>query len=240
MLATLVLPWRGGCPHRARALEHLAERHASAGRQVVLGELPDGPWVKAAAVAAALQRTDAKVLVICDADVWTDGLDAAIAAVRAGAAWAVPHRGVHRLTGRSTDHYIAGAQLQGLELDERAYLGVAGGGIVVIARDVYDSSPLDPRFEGWGGEDESWGLALTALHGAPWRGRGALAHLWHPPQPRMTRASGSAGSRELRKRYARAAGNTAAMNVLIEEARAHVPVRAAEPPVRDPAPHLVR
>lgn len=242
MRAGVLIAWRPGCPHRARALEHLQARynHEHPDLTVTLGEPPAGPWVKATSIAAAIEQTDAEVVVVADADVWTDALATSITAVRAGAPWAIPHRGVHRLTADSSDQFIAGAPLDVLDLDERAYLGVEGGGIVVLPRKTYEACPMDPRFHGWGGEDESWGLALRALHGPAVRGRGQLVHLWHPPQPRMTRRSGSPESRSLRKRYARAARDPAAMTVLIEEARAHVPGDAHEPPLRAAAPDPIR
>lgn len=223
MRAAVLIPYRAGCPHRARALEHIQRRYLAAhpGVEVLLGACEGGSWVKARAVRDALERTTARVLVIADADVWSDGLAAAIREVHGGAAWAIPHRSVHRLTDASTRRHIAGEPLEDLQLHERPYRGVEGGGIVVVARDVYEGCPLDPRFEGWGGEDDAWGMALRALHGAPWRPReyAPLVHLWHPPQQRATRSCGSEPSRELRKRYARARHDPDAMRRLIEEAR---------------------
>lgn len=209
-----------GCEHRDRALMYVISRHAENRWPVILGHHTDGPWCKALAVRDALEQTDADVLAICDADAWTDGLAAAVCAVRDGAAWAVPHRGVFRLTETATALYAAGSDLAELETEERPYLGFEGGGMTVLRRDVYENCPLDPRFTGWGGEDDSFGFALRALHGAPWRPTEymPLVHLWHPPQERATRSFGSLEGRELRKRYARAQGQPDVMRSLIEEA----------------------
>lgn len=241
MSVAVLIPWRPGCAHRARALEHVEAGYLAAhpAWELVLGSTEGDGWCKAAAIADALCHTAAEVLVIADADVWCDDTALAVSAVEQGAAWAVPHRGVHRLTEASTLQYTAGGAWPHLELDERAYRGVEGGGITVMRRDVYDACPLDARFIGWGSEDESWGMALRTMFSAPWRGKVPLIHLWHPPQQRATRARGSMASWELRKRYARAQRNAAAMAALIEEGR-RVAREAHQPAMHDHAPPGIR
>lgn len=157
-------------------------------------------------------------MVIHDADVWCDGLDRAVAAVADGAPWAIPHEHVHRLDQTSTAAVLAGAPLGGT-LTEKPYRGWAGGGIVVLPRSTYDQVPIDPRFAGWGQEDDSWAIALTQLAGEPWRGDGDLWHLWHPPQPREGRIIGSAEGKALNRRYRAARYDPVRLARLIEEAR---------------------
>lgn len=179
-----------------------------------------GPWVKADAVADALRQTHATVLIIADADVWTTGIPAAVENVRNGAAWAIPHRGVHRLTSQETTRVLNGGAPDLQRVEQRPYRGVDGGGILVIRRDAYEDCPLDPRFEGWGQEDQTLGFALTVLHGPPWRGREPLMHLWHPHPQRMNRRIGSPAGEMLRKRYARARHDPIAVRELIKEGQA--------------------
>lgn len=223
------------CVHRRRALAWVRQQHAGHTWPVIIGLHDQGSWCKALAVADALSQTDADVLVICDADVWSDNLAPAVASVMDGAAWALPHRSVHRLTEAATTRLLDGEDWHHLDLAEAPYGGTIGGGITVIRRDLYDECPLDPRFTGWGGEDECHGIAVRALYGAPWRpvAHSPLLHLWHPPQDRATRAFGSAEGRELRKRYIRAASHPTAMLDLIEEAKAHDPYGPAEPAGND-------
>jgi hypothetical protein len=228
----VVLPWRStDCPHRTRALAFVIAKHAGNGWPVVIGRHDEDAWIKAAAIDDALAQTQAEILILADADVWCHGIAAAVARVEAGAPWAIPHKGVQRLTEASTSRYLAGEPWERLPLTQAAYSGTEGGGFVVVRRDVYEACPLDPRYVGWGQEDESLGWALTTLYGRAWRGKAALVHLWHPPQPRMSRVVGSEESAVLRKRYARALRNPSAMAALIEEA--HDAHRALESAVDD-------
>jgi hypothetical protein len=179
--------------------------------------------VKAAAVEDALSRATGDVLVLADADVWCPGVVAAVEAVESGAAWAVPHTLVHRLTKGATDvmlgREVFGGPLIEQRVEQRPYVGMVGGGCVVLRMDVYEACPLDPRFVGWGQEDAAWGVALTALYGPPWRSTEPLFHLWHPPMDRVgltpemasgecapPRGTGTVAGRRLLAEYARAAG----------------------------------
>jgi len=189
---------------------------------------PDGThWVKAQAVHNAIGDTEADVVIVCDADCWSDGVIEAVERVRDGAPWVIPHHRVHRLTEESTAQVLAGTDPhEDMPLDPIvegitgfSYAGVTGGGIVVLRRDVYEACPLDPRFVGWGQEDEAWGLALRCLYGPPVRLSAPLWHLWHPPQERQSRGVGSEAGMALYKRYARAKRRPELMRGLIDEAR---------------------
>jgi hypothetical protein len=217
----VVVPLHGDCPYRERAWKWVraryAERHPD--WKVVEARLDAEPWCKAQAVNPAVAECDLEIVVISDADVWTDGLGVAVAAVEAGAPWAIPHTQVHRLDETGTAAVLAGADWVDQPLAQRAYKGIEGGGVAVAPREVLTSVPLDERFVGWGQEDECHALALRTLAGKPWRGRAALVHMFHPPQPRMTRRRGSEESWELRKRYFAAAKDPSALRALIEESR---------------------
>jgi hypothetical protein len=213
--AEILYPWRGGCPHRERALRWVAARATYPYR---VCHAPDGPWCKAAAVMPAVRESVADIVVIHDADVWTPGVEAAVERVAAGAAWAIPHRGVWRLDRDATTMVLAGHQPhQGLALTERAYPGMIGGGVFAIRRDLLEDVPMDGRFTGWGQEDAAHGVALWTLLGAPWRGNAPLYHLWHPPQDRMSRRYGNPAGRALWDRYRSANADPRAMRALISE-----------------------
>jgi hypothetical protein len=219
---SVLVPWRPDGGHRDRAWKWVRQQYAARFPQweIVEGWPPQGPWNKALAVADALRRSQGDILVIADADCWTDGIGQAVTAVRAGSGWAVPHGKVRRLTEAATAAVIAGTPptdaLGGLA--KQPYRGVEGGGLVVLPRHLYERVPLDPRFHGWGSEDRSWGYALTALAGRPWRGVAPLVHLWHEPAPRINGYVGSRDGRALEVRYEYALKDgPAAMRALVGE-----------------------
>lgn len=220
MRAAVVIPWLGGCPYRESALRFVTARYQDRHPElrVVIAEGPD-PWIKACAVYAGLRDADADIVAIADADVWTDGLCVAIEAVENGAAWAVPHAAVYRLDEVGTAAYVAGEDHVGLPLTQRAYRGFLGGGITVLRRKLFEEVPMDPRFVGWGQEDECWAMALHVLAGPAWRGNAPMVHLYHPPQERMTRRWGTREGRALMRRYQRARVQPDLMRDLIEEAK---------------------
>jgi hypothetical protein len=108
-----------------------------------------------------IEASDAEVIVVADADVWTDGLERGIRALVCGVAeWVVPHRRVLRLSEASTDELLATGQ-PGRELARGSYDGKLGGGVVIARRESLLSVPMDCRFEGWGHEDDAFACAAT-------------------------------------------------------------------------------
>lgn len=218
----VVVPFRGGCPYRERAWEWVRERYAEAHPdwELVEAPAPEGSWCKAAAVSPAVEASDAEIVIQADADIWCDGLERAVYAVICGQAdWAVPHQMVHRLSEEGTAVVLAGEPWEAQPVAQRPYGGILGGGFVVARREALEAARLDPRFIGWGGEDEAQACALNALYGRPWRGTADLLHLWHPPQERLTRRRGSQESWQLRCRYFAARRDAVAMRELLEEGR---------------------
>jgi len=223
--ATVVVPWRP-TPDRTRLWEFLSQRWAAAfpDWEVLEACCPDdGPWRKGVAVADGIARASHDVIVVADADVWCDGVAAAAAAVAQGqAGWAVPHHLLRRLTASATDEVLATGAWPTVRTTftyaERPYVGHPGGGMVVLTRQVYRRAPIDPRFAGWGQEDNAWAVALRLLAGREWRGTDDMWHLWHAPQPRQSRMYGSSASAALLRRYMAAKASPRTMTALIAEA----------------------
>lgn len=218
MTVSVVVPYRPDTPDRDVVWAWLTRwwQATYPDWQVVTGTCDDGPWCKAAAVADAVSRADGTTLVVADADVMCDTIRTAVDLVAGPGPhrWAVPHRRVHRLSTAATATLLQGGPLpppptgrprhnrgQQFGTFGESYTGTVGGGLVVVARDLYDLVPLDPRFRGWGQEDAAWGRALTVVAGRCWRGPDPLWHLWHPPQARMTRAVGNPAGLALYRRY---------------------------------------
>lgn len=220
---SVLVPFRPDGGHRDRAWEWVRDwwMRTHPGWQVVEGNCPrPDSWVKALAVADALQRADGDLLVIADADVVCPDVEAAVQVVEDGAPWAIPHNIVYRFSEHATARLYVGVAPEEIRggWDRKPYRGVEGGGLVVLPRETYGRVPLDPRFTEWGQEDESWAIALNMLAGRRWRGAAPLFHLWHPPAPRLNRHVGNPHSWALHVRYAYAAkAGASAMRVLIDE-----------------------
>lgn len=219
----VVVPFNPGAEDRDRNWAWLRRRWADTHPDwpVVEGRCHGEVWSKGLAVADALSRTDADIIIVADADLWCVEVAVAVDAVAAGAPWAMPQRLVHRLNPRATNAVLAGEPFASKPMNwvQRPYWCVEGGGLVVLPRGTAVDVPIDPRFEGWGGEDISWGWALRTLAGPPVRLEGDLWHLWHEPQFRRHRRRGSDASEALAGRYRRALRRPDVMRSLIEEFR---------------------
>lgn len=145
MRTELVVPCRLDA-HRRRIWDFLRPRYGWPVREAPGGE----PWCKGAAINPVVAASSADAIAVIDADIWCDGLDAAIRAVDNGAAWAVPHTTVRRLSQAATERVLSGEPMEGQELCQRPYPGVVGGGALVARREVMLSTPIDERFVGWG------------------------------------------------------------------------------------------
>lgn len=201
-------------------------------------------WIKALAVKAALERTEAEVLVLADADCICEGVDeAAQAVVTREAKWAVPHNSIRRLSEEATRMVYGGClPNRALKTACKVYSAVAGGGITVITRRAYEAVPLDPRFHTTHGEDVAWATALKTLVGKPYkpaptstrapiseRVYGDLYHLYHPPiAPIGTKFE---ANKEMAQRYQRVARMPDQMRQLVEGAKDWKPIEALK--VRD-------
>lgn len=218
----VIFPYRPSDSHREAALRHVFGLYQAWrpewGLKVSV-DISDGPWSKGGVIWKAALRSRADILVIADADVWCNSVANAVQAVHDGALWAAPHvHGyVNRITREGTAAIYGGGDWKQPLLEQ--HRPMPGGGILVLPRLTYLQCPIDPRFLGWGQEDESWHRALCCLIGepAPW-GTDPLHHLWHPTPERLDRRHGSTEGWALSKRYRAAVYDRAAMQSLVEEA----------------------
>lgn len=186
------------------------------------GMLSGAVWTKGDALRNALERCRAEIVIVADADCVhpPEALEEAVARVRAGAPWVVPHGNVHRLSEQQTAAVLSGSPSAHVAapttgLARAVYPGYPGGGCLVVPRVTLAACKGIPaQFTGWGCEDETLALILDTLAGPHERLAAPLVHLWHPPQ------SGRSGpdyrrNRALMARYAAAAGNPEAMWALV-------------------------
>lgn len=226
----VVFPWRKGCPYREAAFTWVRDQYRAAHPDwdLVVGLCADDrPFNRSEAIMDGARRTTAGVIVVADSDVWCDGVGDAVAHVEASG-WAIPHWYIHRLSRESTSKVLAGEDWHGLPLshdnkqDSRPYRGNESGTLTVFTRDLLFDVPYDRRFVGWGQEDDAHATALRSLAGKAWRARHDLVHLWHPPQPRKSRAVGTPENFALLRRYRAASRNPDQLRELIAEGANHV------------------
>jgi hypothetical protein len=220
---SVVIPYRRTDEHREAALAKVLQQfEAHHDWQVVIGTDDKEPFSKARAVNDGVRRSFGDFLVICDADLLCPDIEDAVNQCRKGVRWIMPYSILYRLSKTATQKVLRGAdplpiaKSRNGALDVGPYSGVIGGGVVVLRRSVYEDIPMDERFEGWGGEDISWGMALRSLAGMPRKTNGPLYHLWHP-----SKYIGAAHGENdpLYDRYLKASRRTPAMRTLVKEAR---------------------
>lgn len=186
------------------------------GWTVTQAECPTARWSKGAAANPVLLTSEADVIVLADADSYVDSrvLSRAVEAVAGGShGWAVPFTVVKRITRADTRRILDGDPVPRPTLERHAR-ALPGGGIVVASREAWRTvNGVDPRFNGWGGEDACLGYTLTALVGAPWTPPpAALWHLWHPAARRPTQTTN-----DLWNRYRRARCQSGALAQIVKE-----------------------
>jgi len=209
---------RADCEQRRAVRTHVLSSYVRShpGWSVRLAPCPTRRWSKGAAANPVIAGGRAEVVILADADSIVPALPltaAVTAATRTG--WAVPHTRVQRMSQDDTGRVLAGQRGIPASLEcERPAL--AGGGIVVATRQAWETvNGIDPRFFGWGGEDQALGMALTHLVGQPWTPPAPviLWHLWHPSGPRTATDQ----SKQLWRRYKTARQSPDMMRDLVKE-----------------------
>jgi len=191
--------------------------------ELIEGDSGPGDWSKGRALADGVTRAAHDILILGDADsvAPAEVLEDAARLVAGGAAWVMPHKLVYRYDQAPTEAVYSGAHPEANPAwcrGRRPYVGVAGGGIVVLTRQAWNiTGGIDSRFTGWGGEDISFARALETLCGPAVRLAGPLFHLFHPQELQGRHRRGSTESEALAGRYLDAYGNPDAMRALIGE-----------------------
>jgi hypothetical protein len=223
----VLVPHQPGCHHRDRAWRWIHNLYLMHGCKVVVGSSDVEGFSRTQAILDARSCSDADLFLIADADVRVDGsLPASMLEAAESVGWAVPGL-LHRLSEDSTTRVLAGEPWRGLPLstdnpqDSKPYRIHEAGTLLAVTAEAFDLAPPDPRFVGWGHEDDAWAAALHTLVGPPKRTDTDVVHLWHPPQPRQSRITGNDANKALARRYRNARRSPKVMAALIEEGAAH-------------------
>lgn len=191
--------------------------------EIIRGE--SFPFIKGVALQNAINQTDAECLIIADADsiiAPKENIQKAVDFISRTSRWFVPYDRVFRFTKEETNDYYFKSEHGFPDLKSKheticaPYYPTLGGGIVILPRTLWDLvGGIDKRFVGWGGEDRSFGYALSTIHSHPIQMEGRLLHLWHPDQGPTQPMSRD--TIDLAERYRKAYKNRQKMKILIDE-----------------------
>jgi hypothetical protein len=153
--------------------------------EVCVGESSTDPYQKAEAFNRARSQASGDVLILADGDCYTapDQIRKLAADAHHGV-WGWPWDALIR-TGHPHASSITARTDTDLRVrdGDRKHGGTAGG-IVIMPAAYWDHvGGLDPRFVGWGGEDNALIASVAVFYGPPVRIPGPMFHLWHPVSP---------------------------------------------------------
>lgn len=231
MRVRVIVPRRRDRGHRDRVWTFCKRYWAKErpGWEIVEGDHTDGPFNRSAAINRAAEG-EWDVAVILDADTILDlePIDHAIELAAAEWRLVLPFSIRCLLNRRGTEKILNGYVgswerfVQARQTPADAYEYISG--CQVVARELWDQvGGFDERFEGWGGEDDAFHAACTAISGYDAREdrfKGKAWHLWHERSPHQNhRTSLYRQAKALSDRYIAAAFDGEAMRRLLAEDR---------------------
>jgi len=175
--------------------------------EIVLGDDPSSvPFSKSAAVNDAASRANGDIFAVLDADIFLakeSMLHAAeeirLARSHQAKLWFVPYRQLYRLTEAASNSVTASDPANPRlpscppPLEDFSNTGLSqglpasrvghwyGAMAQIFPREAYYTvGGWDPRFKGWGGEDQAAMLAMDTLYSPHKTLPSAVFHVWHP------------------------------------------------------------
>jgi Glycosyl transferase family 2 len=223
---SLIVPWKYAYD-RERIWSYLWPAWEEEGFEVILSPLSDFEvWRKGKAWHQGLQKASCDFVCLMDADCWVPALSEAVGLLTDGVRWVQGQNVVLRFDKQTTARLLSGelsledaTKLENI-WEDQPRMSSAGVG-TILRRDEADEIPLDPRFVGWGWEDNSWWEALTTMWGEPARLDSSFCyHFHHKPQSDKDRRPNSQSQTWLLSReYVRARGRPQQMQAVIDRAR---------------------
>lgn len=155
--------------------------------ELCIGEDQSSPFNRSAAINAAAKKSTRNVLVIADGDIIYDP-QILIQAHRLldKHPWVIPYGKWWNISTSSTQILLNSNPKwplpQDLEVKSRYKRFKPVSGLIVLPRRNYDIvEGFDERFQGWGGEDLAFNVAMNTLCGKYKRiENNSIYHLWHP------------------------------------------------------------
>jgi predicted glycosyltransferase involved in capsule biosynthesis len=205
----------------------------------------DRSFSKTSAINKAAKRADGDIFVILDADCYISGdiLVECAEKIRRSQGygyplWFIPYRHFYRLNEETSLYILMSDPEDPLRIksppddnlivqkhkNENSHGHGFGAMIQVLPREAFELvGGMDPRFNGWGGEDVSFMRAVDTLYGHHKTTKNDVYHLWHPTigesfNDRMWTGQINPGNNnELSSRYSAAFNDRARMRALVDE-----------------------
>lgn len=187
MTISILMPFKPDWGQRDRLFDVVADfwTEILPDAELLLGT-DDGPvFNRSAARNAAFLKSSGDILIIADADtlIPPDQIFEAVELVQSGVApWCIPYTVYYNLLEEETEEILDNFSVEIPEpkrWEHRLTDSVAG--ILVLPAAAYATvKGYDENFQGWGGEDRAFDLAMDTLWGKKLRLPGFVEHLWHP------------------------------------------------------------
>jgi len=232
-IISFLMPYRKSDESREKAFEWSVRKwqHDLPEAEIIVAS-DDGqdPFSKTVAVNNAYRDATTDIFAIVDADIWVDRntiLESVKLIQENPMLFVQPCKNVARITKEKTeDIYNINVTQPFPTLKQHDILRTSKvvGLICMFSRQVFEHvGGMDPRFRGWGGEDNAWNQVMHHVCGQTHVGEGTAYHLWHnrarndegrPIWPGQSKRNGKLG-----KRYDEGAVNRVAMTKLLQEVK---------------------
>jgi predicted glycosyltransferase involved in capsule biosynthesis len=229
METTIIVPFRSDNGPRQKIWDWVKTRYQNLYPKwdIIEYDTEEKPFNRGASRNEAVKQAKSKYIVLADADVVPvdyEYLHVAIDMLESGVNWVLPYDYYYNLNQQTTDLVLNESPNSIIDDDptkdmcEFWRIQSWAGLIVMRKQDFIQTGGYDPRFKGWGYEDNAFAIKNDALIGAYSRIEYPCIHLWHP----VSEGSGFTNenieeNRALYKRYESASRNRAKVQGIVNE-----------------------
>lgn len=178
MDTTIIIPFYGDDEWREKVMWWVHAYYLAQGFEVEIGV--SSRRSKAEAVNNGVSFATGDKLAIIDADTVITAKQLSQGLLQGE--WVVPYNRCLNLTQEATEGLLDYEDLPFdlLPIEGERHKHNYAGGVNIISRRLFDEvGGFDPRYEGWGGEDESFGRAVDTMFQPAVFVPGDVYHLWH-------------------------------------------------------------
>lgn len=180
---SILIPWRGGDPHRERVWEYMKARWEEVGVELCVGvDDEGGPFNCSRAINRAFRQSTKPIIMQFGADCFPDmdAIDKAYQLLSYGTPW-VPLFDKTEYYGRkSTSKILSGKVPETFRFDSNLSVPFQTGVLAMTREAFLATGGADERFVGWGAEDSAFRMSLYRIYGYGTPLPITLRCLWHP------------------------------------------------------------